>query len=145
MPIESPHRPIGSLHHVGYVVPRMGPSLSRWLDEGARLLVEPTDDPIQGVTVALLEIEGGVPVELVSPTPGTDSPVGARLRRGGGLDHFCLTVPDVGAQLELEVGRGAMVVCEPVFAVAFRRQVGFVQRRSGLVVEFISADEVAPG
>jgi methylmalonyl-CoA/ethylmalonyl-CoA epimerase len=134
--------PAESLHHVGYVVPRMGPALTRWLDEGAELLVEPTDDPIQRVTVALLRTDGDLPVELVAPIPDTDSPVTARLRRGGGLDHFCFTVPDVAVRLDAETERGALLVCPPVYAVAFRRRVGFVQRRSGLVVEFISADEV---
>jgi hypothetical protein len=41
----------------------------------------------------------------------------------------------------VDVKRGALVVCEPVYAVAFRRTVGFVQRRSGMVVEYISAEE----
>jgi methylmalonyl-CoA/ethylmalonyl-CoA epimerase len=68
--------------------------------------------------------------------------VEARLRRGGGLDHVCFSVPDVGGRLEAEVESGGLLVCPPVFAVAFARQVGFVQRRSGLVVEFISLDEV---
>jgi methylmalonyl-CoA/ethylmalonyl-CoA epimerase len=133
---------VKSLHHVGYVVPRMAPALARWLDEGARLLVEPVDDPIQRVTVALLAVDAEVPVELVAPIDGSDSPITARLRRGGGLDHFCFTVPDVGEQIESELLAGALLVCPPVHAVAFSRQIGFVQRRSGLVVEFISQNEV---
>jgi methylmalonyl-CoA/ethylmalonyl-CoA epimerase len=133
---------VEALHHVGYVVHRMGPALTRWLEEGARLLVEPIDDPVQRVTVALLETDGVVPVELVAPIQDSASPIGARLRRGGGLDHFCFSVPDVSAQIDSEVARGAMLVCAPVPAVAFRREVGFVQRRTGLVVEFISTHEV---
>lgn len=131
-----------SLHHVGYVVPRMGPALTRWVDEGATVVVEPVDDPVQRVTVALLTIDAGVPVELVAPIPGLDSPITARLRRGGGLDHFCFSVRDVGGQLELEAERGSVVLCPPVYAVAFRRRIGFVQRRSGVVVEFVSVEEV---
>jgi methylmalonyl-CoA/ethylmalonyl-CoA epimerase len=133
-----------ALHHVGYVVPRIGPALNRWVDEGATVLVEPVDDPIQRVTVALLQVDAGVPVELVAPIDREDSPVTARLRRGGGLDHFCFTVPDVQAQMDDELERGALLVCAPVHAVAFSRTIGFVQRRSGLVVEFISRDEVQP-
>jgi len=132
---------VSSLHHVGYVVRKIGPVLSRFVDEGATVLVEPTDDPIQRVTVALLMCDGIVPVELVAPIPETDSPVSSRLRRGGGLDHFCYAVPDVATALDHEVGVGGLVVCEPVHAVAFNRTIGFVQRRSGLVVEFISDSE----
>ena len=132
---------VSSLHHIGYVVPRIGPALSRFVDEGAELVVEPIEDPIQRVTVALLRTDGDVPIELVAPTPGLDSPVQARLRRGGGFDHLCYSVPDVAATLGAESERGSLIVCEPVFAVAFTRTIGFVQRRSGMVVEYISDEE----
>ncbi len=132
------------LHHIGYVVPRMGPALRRFVDEGATVLVEPIDDPIQRVTVALLNTLGDVPIELVAPIPGLDSPIAGRLGRGGGFDHLCYSVPDVASALEEETGRGSLTVCQPVFAVAFARTVGFVQRRSGMVVEYISDEEVLP-
>jgi methylmalonyl-CoA/ethylmalonyl-CoA epimerase len=132
-----------ALHHIGYVVPRMGPALSRFVEEGATVLVEPIDDPIQRVNVALLSVDADVPVELVAPIPGVDGPINARLQRGGGFDHLCFVVDDVAAALEDEVGRGSLVVCEPVFAVAFSRTIGFVQRRSGMVVEYISEKESA--
>jgi methylmalonyl-CoA/ethylmalonyl-CoA epimerase len=131
-----------SLHHLGYVVPRMGPALKRFVDEGATVVVEPIDDPIQQVTVALLSVDAGVPIELVAPIAGVDGPITARLRRGGGMDHLCFVVDDVARALADDEERGALVVCEPVFAVAFNRTIGFVQRRSGLVVEYISATEV---
>lgn len=133
-----------ALHHMGYVVPRIGPALKRFVDEGARVLVEPIDDPIQRVTVALLSMDADVPVELVAPIPGVEGPLNARLQRGGGFDHLCFVVDDVAAALAEDAERGALVVCEPVFAVAFTRTVGFVQRRTGMVVEYISADEVPP-
>jgi methylmalonyl-CoA/ethylmalonyl-CoA epimerase len=131
-----------ALHHLGYVVPRMAPALKRFLDEGATVLVEPIDDPIQRVTVALVSMDADVPVELVAPLPGVEGPLTARLQRGGGFDHLCFVVDDVGAALAADAERGALVVCEPVFAVAFSRTIGFVQRRSGMVVEYISAEEV---
>ena len=129
-----------SLHHIGYVVLRIGPALSRFVAEGALVLVEPVDDPIQRVTVALLAVDEVLRIELVAPIPGLDSPITARLRRGGGLDHVCLSVPDVRAALDAEVGLGAVELCAPVHAVAFDRTIAFVQRRSGMVVELISDD-----
>jgi methylmalonyl-CoA/ethylmalonyl-CoA epimerase len=136
---------VSGLHHIGYVVPRMGPALSRFVDEGATVVVEPIDDPVQRVTVALLRADGDVPIELVAPTPGLDSPVVARLRRGGGFDHLCYSVADVGDALAQEASRGGLIVCSPVFAVAFTRTVGFVQRRSGMVIEYISDEEAQAG
>jgi methylmalonyl-CoA/ethylmalonyl-CoA epimerase len=120
----------------------MGPALRRFVDEGATVLVEPIDDPIQRVTVALVSMDADVPVELVAPIAGVDGPITARLQRGGGLDHLCFVVDDVASALAEDAERGGLVVCEPVFAVAFTRTVGFVQRRSGMVVEYISAKEV---
>lgn len=134
---------VSGLHHLGYVVPRMSAAISRFQDEGATVVVDPIDDPIQRVTVALLAADADVPIELVAPIPGTESPITARLRRGGGLDHLCYSVPDVSTALAEESERGSLVVCEPVFAVAFMRTVAFVQRRSGMVVEYISDTEVA--
>src|SRR5437868_2779779 len=68
-----PDSEIRGLHHVGFVVPRIAPALARWTDEGAVVLVEPIDDPIQRVTVALVQAPGELPVELVAPTPGRES------------------------------------------------------------------------
>ena len=116
--------------------------MKRFVDEGATVVVEPIDDPIQEVTVALLSVDAGVPIELVAPIAGVDGPIAARLRRGGGFDHLCFVVDDVARALADDEARGALVVCDPVFAVAFSRTIGFVQRRSGLVVEYISATEV---
>ncbi len=73
---------------------------------------------------------------------GVDGPITARLQRGGGLDHLLLRRSTTWPQaLAEDAERGSLVVCEPVFAVAFTRTVGFVQRRSGMVVEYISATE----
>jgi methylmalonyl-CoA/ethylmalonyl-CoA epimerase len=133
---------VSGLHHIGYVVPRMKAALSRFRDEGATVIVDPTDDPVQRVTVALLAADSGVPIELVAPIADLDSPIGARLRRGGGFDHLCFSVTDVAGALAEEADRGSIIVCEPVFAIAFTRTVAFVQRRSGMVVEYISDKEV---
>lgn len=135
---------VSGLHHIGYVVPRMSAAISRFVDEGATVVVEPVEDPIQRVTVALLTTDADVPIELVAPVPDLDSPIAARLRRGGGFDHLCFSVSDVADALAQETERGSLLVCEPVFAVAFTRTVAFVQRRSGMVVEYISDEKVAP-
>ncbi len=134
---------VSGLHHIGYVVRSMKSALSRFTDEGAVVVVAPVEDPIQRVEVALLRADGDLPIELVAPIPGVDGPIEARLRRGGGFDHLCYSVQDVSDSLAQEENRGSLIVCEPVFAVAFTRTVGFVQRRTGMVVEYISDDEVA--
>ncbi len=132
------------LHHIGYVVADMDRGLAQFTKEGAVVEIEPTNDPIQRVTCALLRLPDGSAIELVAPIDAEDSPLASRLRRGGGLDHLCFTVDDVAEALEAEEDSGAMIVCEPVYAVTFDRTIGFVLRRSGLLVEFMSRHAPEP-
>ena len=131
-----------TLAHLGYVVRSIDRAVSRFEREGAVLTLPPTPDPRQGVHVALLRLDGAIDVELVSPIEEGASPVDSRLSRGGGLDHVCYFVPDVARALADDESRGGLIVCPPTFACAFGRDIGFVQRRSGLVVEFMSENEV---
>lgn len=124
--------------HLGYVVKNMDRAISRFENEGGVLTLEPTPDPVQGVHVCLLEVDGAIDVELVSPITAGSSPVDSRLARGGGLDHVCYFVDDVAAELARDEAAGGIVVCPPTFACAFGRTIGFVQRRSGMIVEFMS-------
>ena len=126
------------LHHVGYVVANMAGGIRRFEDSGAELVVGPTDDPLLAVTCALLRLPEGVDVELVAPLAGAEeSPIAARLKRGGGLDHLCFWVDDLDASLERELENDAVLLVPPTYAVTFDSTVTFVQRRGGLVVELM--------
>lgn len=131
--------PPAGLAHAGFVVRKMDSAIRRWQAEGYEVTLEPKVDPIQKVVVAVVE-DGVAAVELVAPSGADGSPVDARLKRGGGLDHLCYYVDDVAANLEKDKELGGIIVCEPVYAVAFGRTIGFVQRRSGLVVEYMSRE-----
>jgi methylmalonyl-CoA/ethylmalonyl-CoA epimerase len=134
-----------TIAHLGYVVRAMAPAIRRFEDEGARVLIDPVLDPLQHVEVCRLELEGGVQVELVAPTDHPECPVMSRLARGGGLDHICYSVESLEPVLAREKERGAIVVCPPTYAVAFDRDVAFVHRRSGLVVEFMTRQSTRDG
>lgn len=127
-----------TLAHVGYVVPDMRRAVRRFESEGSVVVIPPTDDPIQRVSCALLRTDGAIDIELVAPLVAGDSPVEARLTRGGGLDHVCYFVDDLAAELASEIDAGALVVCQPTYAVTFDRDIAFVHRRSGLVVELMT-------
>jgi len=127
--------------HLGYVVSEMAAAIRRWTQEGAEVVVGPTDDPIQGVTCCLLRTDGVVDIELVAPLVPGDSPVESRLKRGGGLDHICYLVDSLDRALQRELANGSLVVSEPVYAVTFNRDIAFVHRRTGLVVEYMTVHE----
>src|SRR5512140_7300 len=111
------------LAHLGYVVPDMQRAVKRFEAEGAVVVIPPTDDPIQRVSCCLLRCDGAVDIELVAPLVPGDSPVEARLKRGGGLDHVCYLVDDLEAAVAADVEAGSIVVCEPVPAVTFDRRI----------------------
>lgn len=126
------------LHHVGYVVAKMAGGIRRFEDAGAQLVVGPTEDHTLGVICALMRLPEGVDVELVAPLEGAaESPITARLARGGGLDHLCFWVEDLDASLTRELENDAVLLVEPTYAVTFDSTIAFVQRRGGLVVELM--------
>lgn len=131
------------LAHIGYVVTNMDGALKRFVREGAEVVLTPCHDPVQNVHVAVVELPGQVAIELVAPDDSGNSPVKARLDRGGGLDHLCYFTDDIEAAVNHETEQGAVVVCDPVFAVAFNATVAFVHRRTGLVVEYMTRPEAA--
>ena len=125
------------LHHVGYVVANMRGGIRRFEASGGILVVAPTDDNVLRVACALVRLPEGVDVELVAPLDDADSPVTARLGRGGGLDHLCFWVDDLDASLQEELATDALLLVPPTYAVTFDSTIAFVQRRSGLVVELM--------
>lgn len=130
--------------HVGFVVADMASAVERWVEGGAEVVIPPTRDPIQGVLCCLIRDAGAVDIELVAPLEAGSSPIESRLKRGGGLDHICYLVESLEESLAEERSRGSLVVCEPVYAVTFQRDIAFVHRRTGLVVEYMTSYETSP-
>lgn len=124
--------------HLGYVVRNIEKSTAQFLKEGARLIISPTIDEVQRVSVCLLEIEDGTKIELVSPiNKEIASPLESRLKRGGGLDHICYFVKEMQVAMETEIKRGSFLLQKPSFAKAFNSNVSFFMRPSGLVIELM--------
>lgn len=125
--------------HIGYVVPKMERSLAQWIQVGAQIIIPPTADPIQRVSCALISFAGALPIELVAPLgDASESPVGQRLKRGGGMDHVCLFTDDMDRDIATYVTGGALLVVEPVYGCVFNRTIAFLQLRTGLVLELMT-------
>jgi methylmalonyl-CoA/ethylmalonyl-CoA epimerase len=87
----------------------------------------------------------GVPIELVQPFDPHDesNPVSRFLkRRGPGLHHIALAVPDAAAALQHAKGAGAELVDETPRPGAHGTRVGFLQPRStgGALIEFVEGE-----
>ena len=98
------------LDHIGIAVESIDDGLDIY--EALGLEVEAIEVvPEQGVRVALLPV-GDSRLELLEPT-GPDSPIARHLeRRGPGLHHICLRVPDIRAAMENLSRQGRTLLSE---------------------------------
>ena len=98
------------LDHIGIAVESIDDGLDMY--EALGLEVEAIEVvPEQGVRVALLPV-GDSRLELLEPT-GPDSPIARHLeRRGPGLHHICLRVPDIRAAMDTLAEQGRTLLSE---------------------------------
>jgi len=98
------------LDHIGIAVESIDDGLDMY--EALGLEVKAIEVvPEQGVRVALLSV-GDSRLELLEPT-GPDSPIARHLeRRGPGLHHICLRVPDIRAAMAKLADQGHTLLSE---------------------------------
>lgn len=86
------------LNHLALVVADLDESLGFWRDDiGLPAVGEPQAVPDEAVSIAFLDL-GNAHLELIQPTTD-DSGVAQYLeKRGPGLHHVCLQVPDIEAK-----------------------------------------------
>lgn len=125
------------LSHVGFVVGNISYARGIWLRKGYVEVLPVVYDSIQNVYCCLLQFENEVPVELVSPGPEGDSPISARLSKGGGIDHICYETDDLEKQLAQLVSAGYRIVVEPTYAILFKSRISFLMSPGGLLVEYV--------
>lgn len=97
----------------------------------------------QGVVTAFLPV-GESRLELLEPT-SADSPVGRFLaRRGPGLHHVCLSVPDIEAALEELARRGFRLLNRQPVAGADGKRVAFLHPEAGQGVLLELSEDPVP-
>jgi methylmalonyl-CoA/ethylmalonyl-CoA epimerase len=136
---------LGRLHHVGLVVASIEKALPGFLQSlGSQATTGVIHDPLQLVKVLFLRTSAAEPVliELIEPA-AEDSPVRRFLEKGGGMNHMCYQVPDLGRAIQEMQSRGAAVVNPPKPAVAFDgRRVAWMMTRQWLLIELLEEDLV---
>ena len=97
----------------------------------------------QGVVAAFLPV-GESRLELLEPT-SVDSPVGKFLaRRGPGLHHVCLSVPDLEKALEDLRGRGFRLLNQAPVPGAGGKRIAFLHPEAGHGVLLELSQDPAP-
>ena len=102
----------GRINHIGIATPSIADSLAMYRDLfGLTDVTHIGDLPEQGVTVAFVNVPGGVQLELIEPY-GDNSPITAFLAKSpkGGQHHICFEVPDIFAARDDMRAKGATVL-----------------------------------
>jgi methylmalonyl-CoA/ethylmalonyl-CoA epimerase len=124
--------------HIGIATRQLDEALALWQDV-LGLTVDSTEEVTeQGVRVAMLAI-GETHIELLEPlSPG--SPVGRFLeKRGPGIHHIAISVPDIRATLAQLKEKGTRLIDETPRLGAGGCQVAFVHPSSanGVLLELV--------
>ena len=94
----------------------------------------------QKVVVQFLRKAASLDIKLIEPF-GDDSPLWGSLRKGEGLHHLCFKVPDVRADCDRLVARGARLLSPPAAGEAFDDGlIAFLYLGHGLNIELIDTD-----
>ena len=132
--------------HIGIATPRIEDSLKFWRDALGLKVAHTEEVAEQGVRVAMLPL-GGPNVELLEPT-GPDSPVAKFLeKRGAGIHHVAVRVPDIRAALARLRDGGARLIDEAPRVGAGGCLVAFVHPSSagGVLLELVEDAEDSGG
>lgn len=98
------------------------------------------EDPIQKVRISFVKLsDQDLRLELLEPMSG-DSPVMNALRKGGGLNHVCYEVQNIGQAIQFLLEKGSRLISGPTPAIAFQnRSIAFIYTKQGEVVELLEA------
>jgi len=128
------------IHHLAVVVDDLDKALQFWRDALGLEVSQVRDEPEQASQVAFLPA-GEAEIELVRPTT-TDSGIARYLaKRGPGMHHICLSVPDVRASLQRLASKGVRLINAEPMAASDGRLYAFVHPEStgGVLLELYEA------
>ncbi len=127
---------MNGLDHVAILVSDLDAAIALYRDVYGLELAEVEEVPSEKVRVAIFG-HGSGRIELVSPL-GPDSPMAATLaKRGEGLHHVCLEVPDIEKAMSALSARGAPLLDKVPRPGAGGARVAFVHPKGskGVLVE----------
>jgi methylmalonyl-CoA/ethylmalonyl-CoA epimerase len=129
------------LDHIGIATQKLDEALALWRD-ALGLQVDVTEEVTeQGVRVAMLPV-GETHIELLEPLSET-SPVGKFLeKRGPGIHHVAIRVPDIRASLASLKAKGTRLIDETPRVGARGCLVAFIHPSSanGVLLELVEHD-----
>jgi methylmalonyl-CoA/ethylmalonyl-CoA epimerase len=126
-------------HHIGVLVADVARARESYLEcPGYSIRSECFHDPLQTAFVQFLALPGdSVLLELVAPD-GPQSRLSNALKKSGGINHICYSVPDIADAASALQKCGCVVIHSPQPAVAFNgRSIAWLMNRDHLLVELV--------
>jgi len=124
------------IHHIAIVVHDLDAALAFYRDVLGLELHDRREVPAEGIEAAVLPTATGE-IELLRPTDSTGGVARFLEKRGEGLHHVCLAVPDIDAVVERLRAAGAQLLSEEPQAGARGQRYIFIHPRSahGVLLE----------
>jgi methylmalonyl-CoA/ethylmalonyl-CoA epimerase len=132
------------IDHIGIVVRSIEHGLAQWSNLfGYSRNSDIVLNTRQKVKVVFLSKPDSLTIKLIEPS-GSDSPVFAFARKGGGLHHLCFRCEDMSVQIPILKQKGAMFFVPPQPGEAFNEHnIAFFVAGNNLNVELIDTCEKA--
>ncbi len=124
------------LHHLALITDDIDAALTFWRDALGLEVSHRQENPTEQAEIAFLPV-GESEIELVRPT-AADSGLGRYLaKRGAGMHHVCLQVPDIEATLARLKAQGVELITETPREREDGTRYAFIHPRSafGVLVE----------
>ncbi len=128
---------IQRINHVAIVVHNLDDAIRTYQDQLGLTVSKRLHIPEQEVEIAFLPA-GDAAIELISPTTDTSGVAKYLAKRGEGLHHICLEVPDVQASLEELAARDVQLINDHPIQAA--EGLGFFvhpKAAHGVLIEFL--------
>ncbi len=124
------------VHHLAVVVADLDQALRFWRDALGLQVSHIEDVPEQASQVAFLPA-GEAEIELVRPTTANSGVARYLAKRGAGMHHICLSVPDLRASLQRLAAQGVRLINPEPMTGSDGRQYAFVHPEStgGVLLE----------
>lgn len=133
-----------TVNHIAIVVSDLASAQRFWVDALGLPLERVEEMPSESVRVAFLQTGNGE-IELVQPTDQESGVARFLHKRGPGMHHLCLGVPDIEATIDRLRAHGVELINETPREAPDGRQYAFVHPRSttGVLVELYQVSSSA--
>ncbi len=131
-----------TINHIAIAVSDLDEAQRFWVEALGLPLAHVEDVPAEGVRVAFIPA-GPSAIELVQPVASGSGIASYMQKRGPGMHHLCLEVPDIEAAMQRLQQYGAELINETPRVADDGRRYAFIHPRStqGVLLELYQARE----